>query len=245
MDPAHFKIPVIILQHHCVPVYVVGELALNYYNVPRVCHDTELCVPKDSVRAAADILISTGLFEPSELAESEHDIFSSYKRGFPRLKTTPGWTHPVLHLVIFPSEDFGLDGSGSSCIRWTDGKDSGHVSHQILDTVPEEHVRSLPFPRLPPLLIGYARRYVESQDDPSMMATEQLVDGMDLDEAWCAQHLSGVEPRVVDVIVDRVQTRHQRLDDFAENTVTCYVKDEEQAVLTDLFEDRALSLALV
>lgn len=95
----------------------------------------------------------------------------------------------------------------------------------------EEHVRSLPFPRLPSLLIGYARRYVESQDDPSMIAAEQLVDGMDLDEAWCKRHLNGVEPGVVDVIVDRVQTKHQRLDDFSENTVTCYVKDEEAAAL--------------
>ena len=64
-----------------------------------------------------------------------------------------------------------------------------------------------------------------------MIATEQLVDGMDLDETWCKRHLCGVEPGVVDVILDRVQTKHQRLDDFSENTVTCYVKDEVEAVL--------------
>lgn len=38
MDPAHFKVPVLVLQHHQIPVYVVGELALNYYNVLRACH---------------------------------------------------------------------------------------------------------------------------------------------------------------------------------------------------------------
>lgn len=93
--------------------------------------DTELCVPRDSVRTAADILISTGLFEPSELAESQHDVFSNYKRGYPRLKTTPGWTYPVLHLVVFPCEEFGLDGSGSNCIQWADGNDGGHISPQM------------------------------------------------------------------------------------------------------------------
>ncbi|KAK2613105.1 hypothetical protein N8I77_000034 [Diaporthe amygdali] len=231
MDPAHFKIPVIILQHHRIPVYVVGELVLNYYNVPRVCHDMELCVPKASVRAAADILTSTGLFEASELSESQYDIFSNYKRGFPRLKTAAGWTYPTLHLIIFSSEDFGLDSSGSNRIQWADGEDDGHISPQLLDTVPKEHVRSLPFPKLPPLLIGYARRYVESQDDPSMIATEQLVDGMDLDEAWCELHLHGVESGVVDVIMERVRTKSQRLDDFSESTVTCYVKDEDEAIL--------------
>lgn len=97
--------------------------------------------------------------------------------------------------------------------------------------VPKEHVLSLPFPRLPPLLTGYARRYVESHDDPSMIATEQLVDGMDLDEAWCKKHLASVESEVVDVIMDRIRSKSQRLDDFSENTVTCYVKDADEATL--------------
>lgn len=72
---------------------------------------------------------------------------------------------------------------------------------------------------------------MESQDDPSMIATEQLVDGMDLDEAWCHLHLAGVESGVVDLILERVQTKHQRLDDFSESTVTCYVKNEDEAIL--------------
>lgn len=93
--------------------------------------DTELCVSKDLVCKAADVLISTGLFEPSELSESQYDIFSNYKRGFPRLRSTPGWTNPILHLVIFPSEDFALDASGSSRIQWADGEDDGHISFQL------------------------------------------------------------------------------------------------------------------
>lgn len=100
-----------------------------------------------------------------------------------------------------------------------------------LDMIPREHVRSLPFPRLPPLLIGYAKRYVETRDDPSVIAAEQLVDGMDLDEAWCEKHLDGVELEAVDVVMDRVRSKSQRLEDFSENTITCYVKDVEEATL--------------
>lgn len=27
-----------LLRHHGIPMVVAGELVLNYYNVPRVCH---------------------------------------------------------------------------------------------------------------------------------------------------------------------------------------------------------------
>lgn len=64
-----------------------------------------------------------------------------------------------------------------------------------------------------------------------MIATEQLVDGMDIDEAWCGKHLADVEPEVVDVVLNRVRSKSQRLDYCSDNTVTCYVKDDQEATL--------------
>lgn len=38
MDLTPIKVAAMILKHHGVEMCIVGELALNYYNVPRVCH---------------------------------------------------------------------------------------------------------------------------------------------------------------------------------------------------------------
>lgn len=38
MESAPVKIAIIILRHHQIPSCLVGEIALNYYNVPRVLH---------------------------------------------------------------------------------------------------------------------------------------------------------------------------------------------------------------
>lgn len=99
-------------------------------DVLSVSQDTELCVPKDSVRKAADILLSTGLFEHFPSPEEQYDLYSNYKRGFPRLRSNQGWTKPVLHLVLLPS-DIGLDASGGDLIHWVDDEDDDHISYQM------------------------------------------------------------------------------------------------------------------
>ncbi|KAG2001443.1 hypothetical protein GB937_010177, partial [Aspergillus fischeri] len=63
---------------------VIGEIALNYYNVPQVVHDIEICVPESLLSKAVSNLRFTGLFQLTQ--KKEYDIFTEYKRGFPTLR---------------------------------------------------------------------------------------------------------------------------------------------------------------
>ncbi|KYK54459.1 hypothetical protein DCS_06417 [Drechmeria coniospora] len=80
MDSTLVNIATRTLKHHGVPVCIVGELARNYYNVLRVCHDLEICVPETSSLVAAGLLCSTRLFEPW-VHDGNFNNYTEYKRG--------------------------------------------------------------------------------------------------------------------------------------------------------------------
>ncbi|ODA77261.1 hypothetical protein RJ55_06888 [Drechmeria coniospora] len=107
MDSTLVNIATRTLKHHGVPVCIVGELARNYYNVLRVCHDLEICVPETSSLVAAGLLCSTGLFEPW-VHDGNFNNYTEYKRGMPRVRTA-GCASPSRSMVIFPASLFGLD----------------------------------------------------------------------------------------------------------------------------------------
>lgn len=67
-----------------------------------------------------------------------------------------------------------------------------------------------------------------------MIAPEQPVDGMDLDEAWCQEHLAGTDSAVAALVMDRIRSKSQRLDVFRGHKITCYVKDQDEAILVRL-----------
>lgn len=147
----------------------------------------------------------------------------------PRLSTT-GWIMPRQTVTLFPDSAFYLDPLDKSLVAWEPGQPC-HISSHILDTdgIQDDDIHAMSFPRLHPLLVGYARRYIDEQDDSSMIAAEQLVDGMDVDAPWCDRHLSRESAAVVALITNLVQTKTSRLDDFSGYEVTCFIKDSEAA----------------
>ena len=242
MNSTPIKAAVLILKHHGVPVCIVGELALNYYNVPRVCHvslscssaglwgltrrkDLEICVPEASSLVAADLLCSTGLFEPLE-QDKEFNNYTEYKRGFPRVRTT-SWTHPLQTTVIFPATFFGLDPIEKVLVPPFADR-SIYFSKEITNLGAQD-IAALPLPRLAPLLRGLAKRYLDTKDDVSMIAVEQLVDGMNLDAAWAESNLEGSEVALLDLVTDQIDGKKSRIDYFSDNKVTCFISDEDEA----------------
>lgn len=105
-------------------------------------------------------------------------------------------------------------------------------SEQIIDLIPPTEIHRLPLPRLPVLLAGLCRRFLESHDDIAMIAAEQLVDGMDLDEGWRDRNLSSVGSEVLEVVSRLIAGKTSRLDDSSENVITCFIanKDEVERV---------------
>ncbi|KAI1073495.1 ser/Thr protein phosphatase [Whalleya microplaca] len=238
MDLTPAKIAISILKHHGVSTCIVGELALNYYNVPRVCHDVEICVPKSGFLAAAGFLCSTGLFEPSEL-ENDFNNYTEYKRGSPRVRTT-GWIYPPQNIVIFPTALFGLDPIERILISPQSTGQKAYFSKEISD-LSQEDVANMPLPRLPPLLRGLAKRFLDTSDDVAMIAVEQLVDGMNLDEAWTQKNLEGSDAALMALIMNQIHSKKSRIDYFSDNKVTCFISGEEEAE-NERLNDAAIAL---
>jgi hypothetical protein len=105
----------------------------------------------------------------------------------------------------------------------------GTISKQILDLCGPEEVRFLPVPHLAPYLVGLCSRYLEFEDDIAMIAAEQLVDGMDIDQDWCTNHLKGANSNVCQLVARLVAGKESRLDDFNGNKITCFIADEAEA----------------
>ncbi|POR34322.1 Uncharacterized protein TPAR_05469 [Tolypocladium paradoxum] len=225
MDLTPTKVAVLVLRHHGVAMCITGELALNYYNVPRVCHDLEICVADSSSLVAAGILCSTGLFEPCEM-DIDFNNYTEYKRGFPRVRTTC-WTYPPQIMVIFPATFFGLEPI-EKALAPTFAHRKIHISKEIPE-LSQEDAANLPLPRLAPLLSGLAKRFLDAGDDMAMIAVEQLVDGMNLDEAWAEKSLRESDAALQDLIMTQIRGKKSRIDYFSENKITCFINDEEEA----------------
>ncbi|KAJ5164776.1 uncharacterized protein N7500_006606 [Penicillium coprophilum] len=198
-----------ILQDAKIPVCVIGELALNYYNVPRVVHDLEFCVPEASLSTAVSTLCSTGQYRPRP--EMEYDIFTQYKKGFPALRVQ---SHPSLAIVLFSDTFFHLSPVEQMIVPRSERSGISVYSRQILDQVPGKALEIITFPRLSPYFIGLCRRFFESGDDMARIAAEQLVGGMKLDEAWIQLNLSEASPKVQYLASMLVDERFSSADEF-------------------------------
>ncbi|GAO17228.1 uncharacterized protein UV8b_05490 [Ustilaginoidea virens] len=224
MDVTPLRVAALVLNHHGIPICTIGELALNYYNVPRVCHDVEICISESTSSAAADVLCCTGLFEMHEM-DPDFNNYTEYKRGVPRVRTT-AWCQPQ-SLVIFQASVFGLDPVKDALLPPSFCGKHVYISKEM--ELLREDIANLHLPKLAPLLKGMARRFLDTRDDPAMMAVEQLVDGMDLDETWAVSQLGDSDPAVLDLILRQVKGKKWRIDYFSENEITCFVSSREEA----------------
>jgi hypothetical protein len=171
-------------------------------------------------------LCSTGLFETFEFGgETEINNYTEYKHGLPHLRTT-GWVYPSQTLIIFPAAFSRLDPIEKVLVRIPKDRNI-HISKEIEDLT-EDDITKLPLPRLAPLLNGLGRRYLDTADDVSMIALEQLVDGMNPDERWVQDNLVS-DSAVTALVMGLVRDKKSRIDYFSENKVTCFIKDEEEA----------------
>ena len=161
---------------------------------------------------------------------SSFDLYTEYKRGMPRLETT-GWLEPPQALCLFPDDLLYLGPLESALVPAQEPGTPRHISEHVLEytRLGEFDAQAVRVPRLQPLLLGFARRYLEHKDDMARIAVEQLVDGMDVDIVWCHRHLAGADQAAASLIETLVRDKHGRIDYFCENSATCFVKDQEES----------------
>jgi hypothetical protein len=140
---------------------------------------------------------------------------------------TTGWIYPAQTIVIFPASFFGLDPIEGVLIPPSVDR-RVHFSKEIPD-LSREDIAALPLPRLAPLLVGLAKRFLETKDDVAMIAVEQLIDGMNLDENWAAKNVENSNAKLLDLIMGQIGSKKSRIDYFSDNKITCFISNEEEA----------------
>lgn len=132
--------------------------------------------------------------------------------------------------MIFTDKSYGLNPLLKHIVSRERIPSNPGYSDQIIDLVPADGINQLPMLRLPSLFNGLCQRFLDTQDDVSMIAAEQLVDGMDLDEGWCDRnlHLLNASPEVLNLAVRLIEGKSSRVDDFSEGAVTCFVANREE-----------------
>jgi hypothetical protein len=63
----------------------------------------------------------------------------------------------------------------------------------------------------------------------SAIAAEQLVDGMNLDEDWCSNHISQERHKELNFALQLVAGKDSRISDFTTNTITDFIASQEEA----------------
>ncbi|KJZ73119.1 hypothetical protein HIM_07503 [Hirsutella minnesotensis 3608] len=205
------------------PIKIIDHI-LKHHGVA-MCVDLEICVSQPSSRTAAGLLCSTGLFEHLDTA-APFDNFTEYKRGIPRVRTT-GWIMPSQTVAFFPASFYGLEPINEVILSPL-GEPAFYISKELADA-DRKDIAAISFPRLAPFLKGLAQRFLSFQDDMAMIAVEQLVDGMNLDQAWLERHFNDREKALSDLILAQIKSKGGRIDYMSDNVITCYVVDQEEA----------------
>ncbi|KAF2459394.1 hypothetical protein BDY21DRAFT_408775 [Lineolata rhizophorae] len=209
-----------------VAACVVGELALNYYNVPRVVHDVEFCVGTDELEKAASLLQERDGVSPAALCD--FDLYTAHLQGFPRFRCDLR-DEPPAHVVLFSAASMRLDPIKERVVPRELHSPAAQYSREILESLAAPDLQSVDFPRLAPFFAGLCRRWLDASDGVARIAAEQLVDGMDLDEAWCRRNLLPSESSAcVQFALELVSDKKSRVDHFVDHAITCFVGDKDE-----------------
>ncbi|KAK2858530.1 hypothetical protein FQN49_004644 [Arthroderma sp. PD_2] len=211
-----------------IPFCVVNEAALNYYNAPRVIMAIEVCVPECHLATTTSQLASYADVFRSHPWPDESNCNTDYLRPYPRFQAfIEGRSFNV---IVLPDTFYHLDPLRNNIVQ-IQAYPPGQIrfSQQLDWSKDLDALSSIPVPRLATLLQGAAQRYLESKEGAMVVCVEELVDGMNLDEAWCLDHLDTRNQKVMECILDRIATKVSRISEFQPGNITCFVETEEEA----------------
>jgi hypothetical protein len=165
-------------------------------------------------------LKASTLFET--LPPTTPNLYSEYKKDCPRFLDV---RQHQTRITLLSDQGIGIEKlevlEPASHIR------GAFYSEQILEYVPVEGIKHIPIPTLPSFVQYLCLLFFREADDMYRIRLEQLVDGMNIHEAWCQRNLS--DEGHLQYLLKLVNSKVDRIDDFSGNLVTCYVADPESA----------------
>ncbi|KAF3482876.1 uncharacterized protein GIQ15_02200 [Arthroderma uncinatum] len=230
-----------------IPFCMVNEAALKYYNVPRailVCRlprairsfqmltvepkAIEICVPECHIATAASQLALYADVFRSHPWPDESNSTPDYLKPYRRFQAfIEGQSFDV---IVLPDTFYHLEPLRSNIVRirgYT--PDQIRFSRQLDFSKDLNALSAIPVPRLATLLQGVAQRYLESKESTIAACVEELVDGMNLDEAWCLDHLDTTKTKAMECILNRIATKASRIPESQPGNITRFVETEAEA----------------
>ena len=157
--------------------------------------------------------------------EKTYSLYTIHKQGVPRFHYLP---ESSSYVVLFPDDRLGLAPLKKNILHLKRHEGGAEYSREISDIIPAGNIAETPIPLLRPFFSGQCARYLETNHPMFAIAAEQLVDGMDLDEEWCKQHMSANTPETLSFALALVAGKASRIAYFSSNTVTCFIPDEQE-----------------
>ncbi|RMZ81346.1 hypothetical protein DV738_g2246, partial [Chaetothyriales sp. CBS 135597] len=189
--------------------------------------DIEICVPAGRFSQATQVFArhDTGL---QKLRPPKTDLFTQYKQHCPRFRDH---SFADLDIILLKDDDYGFVLNHTALMTPVA---SSLYSKEILNVLAAEDIADLPFPTLERLFSGICQRYKASGEAFFGIASEQLVDGMDIVEDDCRDCLAKASQEVREYAIQLARTKRDRIDYFSDNTITCYPVSEARDKVRDV-----------
>jgi hypothetical protein len=158
-------------------------------------------------------------------SQETYNLYTIHKQGLPGFRYLP---ESSSYVVLFPDDRLGLAPLRKNILHQKRHEDGAEYSREILDVIPASKIAGIPIPLLGPFFSGQCAGYLGTNHPMFAMAAERLVDGMDLDEEWCRQHISASASETLSFALTLVAGKASRIDYFSSNTVTCFIPDEQE-----------------
>jgi hypothetical protein len=182
--------------------------------------ETEICIPSYQLSTAEMALKSSRLFE--RLPPCTPNLYTAYKKDSPRFLHIEGHQTPI---TLLGSQEIGFE--NLQVLGRAEHAEEAFYSGEIRDYLSVDDIKQIPIPALPSFVQYLCVLFFSSGDEMYRIRLEQLVDGMNIDEAWCTKNLT--DEGHMQYLLNLVNSKTDRIDDFSGHLVTCYIADQELA----------------
>ncbi|KAK2766774.1 hypothetical protein FQN54_006088 [Arachnomyces sp. PD_36] len=212
-----------VLEPAKISFCVINEAALKYYNVPSYPITLDICVDGEFLCIAESLIGScTDVFKWVEYPHAPFTLFEAFIDG------------KIVSVNVYPDTFVHLNPLENNIVQISEYPEHGiKFSKQFNYSDNITALSTIPVPRLATLIQGLTRKHFEMErfgtDYHLAGHVEQLVDGMNLDEAWCLGHLDTSRQRDLNFVMEFVKSKRLRISQFYHHNITCFVPTKQDA----------------
>jgi hypothetical protein len=148
----------------------------------------------------------------------------AYKQDSPRFLDLKWRQIPIVLL-----SNGGTEIDESKALREAKHSVEVFYSKEILEYLSVRDIKCIPIPSLTSFIQYLCRLHFNLGDEMPRIRLEQLVDGMNIDEEWCQENSFREGTCAIQYLLNLVNSKGDRVDDFSEKLVTCNIADQKAA----------------